>query len=424
MLLSLWSILLLVGSHQRDSVPVQAGDAIRIGLVRSFRSAPALTAIVPAGGSLECRMGSKVVSQRPGIWRLAAEDDGKITVRGSDGEIECRCGSVILRGGDSADSSPVGISLSDLRSDTSRSKLSARGRSGRGRSGVTHYRGSIEIEQLTSSGLRVVNVVHLEEYLRGVVRLEMGEDAPAEALKAQAVAARTYAVKSRGRFAKEGYDLTDTTICQAYGGVEAECEPTDRSVRDTRGLALYRENRLILADYYDDCGGVTACANGEDDFPPSVVDKPEGGDDEYCARGRSHTWQIVLPLDEMARIARSIPGWPASDKPTEVQVGPADESGRVRTVRFSTTHGASKDMKAAAFRAAVGYERLKSTLFTVEKSDGGFVFEGRGYGHGRGMCQSGAIGMASPPYRLSFREILAHYFPGAEVKQLDAVAKR
>jgi len=81
-------------------------------------------------------------------------------------------------------------------------------------------------------------------------------------------------------------------------------------------------------------------------------------------------------------------------------------------------------MKAAAFRAAVGYERLKSTLFTVEKSDGGFVFEGRGYGHGRGMCQSGAIGMASPPYRLSFREILAHYFPGAEVKQLDAVAKR
>jgi stage II sporulation protein D len=187
-------------------------------------------------------------------------------------------------------------------------------------------------------------------------------------------------------------------------------------VRETRGLALVKDGRLVLTDYYDDCGGVTAPGDDDSDFPPSVVDAVEGGAD-YCAAGRSHTWRLVLSAEEAERIAHSIPRWPAGAKVVAIDVADTDVSGRARTVRFVSVDGAAREIRGSALRGLVGYSRLKSTLFTVSRTDDGFRFEGRGYGHGRGMCQAGAIGMASPPYARSFRDILGHYFPGAAVEE-------
>ncbi|MEP6756826.1 MAG: stage II sporulation protein SpoIID, partial [Chthonomonadales bacterium] len=94
-----------------------------------------------------------------------------------------------------------------------------------------------------------------------------------------------------------------------------------------------------------------------------------------------------------------------------------DVSGRATRVAINGEEG-SLEMRAAEFRALVGYDKLLSTLMKVTSSEETIKIEGRGYGHGHGMCQSGAMGMAAPPYNHKYKEILLHYFPGAEVKEL------
>lgn len=411
--LSLAFVLLSAGARGDSS-----GSPLRIGLVGRFGSPSALAVVVPPGARLLAGGIGRPAPESAGMLRVAATADGEVALEDTKGGVLVSGESVSIE--PPAGGEPVGAAASmTMSAGITRGKLSARGRpvqpTVRRQDRLTRYRGSLEIRARPGRRLQVVNVVSVEEYVRGVVALEIGADAPMEALKAQAVAARTYALKSRGRFAKQGYDLTDTTASQAYGGVEAEAAATDRAVRETRGLALVKDGRLVLADYYDDCGGVTAPGEDDSDYPPSVVDAPEGGPD-YCAAGRSHVWRLVLTADEIDRIARGISRWPAGTKVAKVDVASMDESGRARAVRFTAADGASKEIRGAALRALVGYSRLKSTLFTVSKTDAGFVFEGRGYGHGRGMCQAGAVGMASPPYSRSFREILAHYFPGASVE--------
>ena len=121
------------------------------------------------------------------------------------------------------------------------------------------YRGAVEIVVTGLSRLRAVNVVNLEDYLRGVVPSELGPTLypELEALKAQAIAARTYAVANRGQFASEGYDLCDTPRCQVYEGVKGEDAMSDRAVAETAGLILTYDGRPINALYTATCGGHT-----------------------------------------------------------------------------------------------------------------------------------------------------------------------
>jgi stage II sporulation protein D len=390
------------------------GPLLRIGLVGRFGAPAALTLAAAAGARIHAGALDQRVDEKSCRLRVSPEG-GQVKVEDADGTLLARSATVLLSPNEAGE--PVGGGPSPSANELTRSRLSSRGRAtlsaSRKRDGLTRYRGELEITAKAGGGLRVVNVVPLEEYVRGVVALEIGADAPAEALKAQAVAARTYALKSKGRFAKQGYDLTDTTASQAYGGVDAESPATDRSVQETVGLVLMKDGSLILADYYDDCGGVTAPGEDDSDFPPSVVDADDGKD--FCATGRSHTWTLDLSAQEANRIARGLARWPSGAKVTNIEVQQADESGRARTVRFTDEDGKPHEIRGTALRALVGNSRLKSTLIKVSKTDGGFAFEGRGYGHGRGMCQAGAIGMASAPYNRSFREILGHYFPGATI---------
>jgi len=121
------------------------------------------------------------------------------------------------------------------------------------------YRGAIEVRVVDGSRLRAINVINLEEYLRGVVPLELGPSIypEPEALKAQAVAARTYVVANRGQFAAEGFDICDTPRCQVYGGIDGEDSMSDNAVETTSGQILTRDGRPINALYTATCGGHT-----------------------------------------------------------------------------------------------------------------------------------------------------------------------
>ena len=331
------------------------------------------------------------------------------------------------------------------------------------RGAVTHYRGAIEIA-LRSGHLQVVNEVALETYLRGVVSREMGR-APLEALKAQAVAARTFAVSHFGQWAADGYDVRDTTDSQVYAGANGETPDSDAAISFTTGAILMQNQKPIAAQFCADCGG--ACVPDSDGI--SIHDADAHG----VANPKPPGWTVALPSPRLlallqAALKFSSPAPPDAQNPKtktqnpepndndtldpiaaydpEVLVPPTpvpavstldlieilrtDASGRVLKMRYAFTlrtkiKGKTKsekrqgELSGASLRTLLGVNILKSTLFTVKKDESGnFIFTGRGWGHGHGMCQTGAMALAAAPFQYDFRAILARYYPAATVGQL------
>lgn len=272
------------------------------------------------------------------------------------------------------------------------------------------YRGKLEIS-LEEASLRLVNVIALEDYLLGVVPVEMPSGFPDEALKAQAVAARTYAAAKRGKHSALGYDLCDSRYCQVYDGQLAEHPACSRAVADTAGIVLTYEGRPAEALYCGDCGGATRCyaeSNPGKDIPylRGVTEPP----------GLAHAcWELSCSLAEIGeRLASAGVKHPAGLR--EIRVSERDSSGRALAVNLV---GESDVISVTAdrFRAALGPD-FRSTLFEVEHSADGIVgFRGKGSGHGYGMCQTGAKGLALPPFNYTFDRILAHYYPGATLSR-------
>jgi stage II sporulation protein D len=268
------------------------------------------------------------------------------------------------------------------------------------------YRGVVELRR-TEAGLAVVNEVDLEAYLYGVLKLEINPAWPAEAVKAQAVAARTLAVASLGRFAREGYDVRDTTDSQLYGGVTFEDPRATAAVDATRGLVLLHGGQPILAVYHADSGGRT---ESSEYVWGRAYPYLRGVEDPYVVGSPYERWTLSLPLGQLEDLLRRA-GLPVREV-RAVEVAEASESGRALRVRFSGPEGAW-ELAGPRLRALLGPDVLRSTLFTVRVEGAAVVFEGRGWGHGVGMSQWGARGMALRG--LDFVRILQHYYTGVEV---------
>ena len=153
------------------------------------------------------------------------------------------------------------------------------------------YRGMLTVRGETDGSLQVIDTVPLEQYLYGVIPAEIGSRVPLEAMKAQAVAARTYALKNRGKFAAQGFDLDDTTRSEGYDGVDGETALSNAAVDATRGQVLVYRGQLIDATYSTDSGGVTACdTSGECPYLQAVLDAPSKSGPDYACDGKYHTW--------------------------------------------------------------------------------------------------------------------------------------
>jgi stage II sporulation protein D len=269
------------------------------------------------------------------------------------------------------------------------------------------YRGVIELRR-TERGLTVINELDLELYLYGVIRMEINPAWPAEAVRAQAIAARTLAIHSLGRFAREGYDLRDTTDSQVYGGVAAEDPRATEAVDATRGLILVYARRAIFAAYHADSGGRTE--NSENVWGGTAYPYLRSVDDPYSAGSPHERWSARLALPEVAsRLQR---GGIVVSELRGLEVARTKESGRVLTLRL-LTGGAPLELTGHRFRMLAGANVIRSTKFVVRMEGPSVVFEGRGWGHGVGMSQWGARGMAARG--MTFAQILAHYYTGAEV---------
>ncbi len=262
----------------------------------------------------------------------------------------------------------------------------------------------------------LVNELPLEEYLRGVVPGELGPDAFPEpaALEAQSVAARTYSVASLGRFAVRGFDLYGDERSQVYAATAAEHPLSDRAVNRTRGVVALFDGEPITAFYSSTCGGVTAAY--ADVFSGEPLDYLPGGvicpDEESPYRRWSVTLQperIAAGLAEHARVGRL----------RDLEVLERDFTGRVTAMRFAGEQG-SRVLGGLALRRALGLRSHFIESLQLERDGQGWVrriaVEGRGFGHGVGLCQIGAVAWARRGK--TFEEILTAYYPGVSVEPL------
>ena len=361
---------------------------------------------------------------------FSPEEDGSITCIGPDGA----CTKL---------ENPVAVSLDEGADDAADSKPQLIWIDNE----KAVYRGRFELSVNSDGSLLLVNVLDLEDYVAGVVPYEIGAASPFEALRAQAVVARTTALSSLGRHEEHGYDLCATTHCQVYRGAGAElAQPAVREAVDsTAGEVLFYEGIAARgANYHACCGGLTESAGDlwGTDVPymhtvrcsRTVDSRGEGFDishedevrrwiqtpdpDDYCYGSNGYRWRVEYSQETLAGILEPVIGLDASVESLEV-VARTSRGAAVRLV----VHASSGDYEVSgeyAIRAALGGTQvIKSGVFVVS-SDGNpptkFEFEGAGYGHGVGMCQYGARAMALEGN--DYISVLEKYYPGATVGSL------
>ncbi len=273
------------------------------------------------------------------------------------------------------------------------------------------YRGWLRVSAVQGK-LRLINEVALESYLMSVVPAEMPSSFPRQALRAQAVAARTFVIKRMLANADREFDLTDGEGAQTYAGTATEKPTTTEAVLATAGLVLTFGGEYCDTVYSADCGGHTA-ASDEMGFGASSPYLSGTPDDPYCASSPHHEWRVERTAEQWARLAEKLGKDLGQVVSVEVtKVGP---SGRAQSVNVQGTNG-SLQTTGAAIRRVLGNDVCKSTLFDVVQRPDGWVLVGSGWGHGVGLCQYGAAGRAAAGQ--SFEQILAAYYPGTELKKV------
>ena len=427
------------------SVYVLDSPLLRVALMR-FETAKEIWVRADPGGFLSSTDG-KVCQSGSGIWRVQVQNNAVI-VRDARGKVSVLGREATARVFGAEPETVVGVCLP---------------------SGICKfYRGTLEVSAVDGH-LRVINEVPLESYLRGVIGSEIGS-APPEALKAQAIAARTYALHSNGKWAKDGYDVRDTPDSQVYIGTAGERTSIDEAIAATEGQILLWNGKPAATQFCADCGGATTPPTLPDDFPVSARDDDAHGTTEkpnppaWILRYTPGQFAALLNRSDKARGTGTLDGFDALE---------TDVSGRVRRLRVTwrmnkegekgrkgeeetiqnlktktensndpmtqrpnnptqfqpptltplespspttptSTAGTLtvREITGNTLRSLLGLDTLKSTLFTVKhEKSGEYVIIGRGYGHGKGMCQTGAIALAIKGFDCC--AILNRYYAGA-----------
>lgn len=289
------------------------------------------------------------------------------------------------------------------------------------------YRGALIIIPGTRGTISFVNMLDVEEYLRGVLPLEMGPRSmeEIEALKAQAVAARTYTYRRIVERGMEPYDMVSTVADQVYGGASVENRESDYAVKATRDRILTYGDSIIYAYYHSTCGGMTATIDEvwkkqHQPYLVSVADTNSHGE-VYCAASTYFKWSEEWPWPSFAlivpeQIKKMYPQQQISGPLSKVTIDELLPCGRVKTAAINgkgwkwQLHG--DEIRFALRRPVGGNPILRSARFTLNNSGRSVVrASGSGYGHGVGMCQMGALGRAHEGQL--YHSILNAYYTGA-----------
>ncbi len=334
------------------------------------------------------------------------------------------------------------------------------------------YRGTLELyPSLRNNGIYVINILPLEDYLKGVIRMEISEKWPEEAIKAQAIIARTFALYNWNKHKKEGFNLCATTHCQLYGGVTHEVPLTNKIVSETRGLILTYKGKPIDSVYHSASGGYT---EDSEYVWGKYIPYLRAVKSDFEHPSKAITWSFKIGAKNLRK---RIYKWYKKDigEIYDIRIDKRSPHGRIFKLSILGTHG-KITLKGTDFRFLLGANNLKSTLFDVkkigekkkvtvikkidktkplsetlkEKDDWTmeelvnllkndlnkkdkdvevikeeveiegepdiFIFSGRGLGHGVGLSQWGAKALSEMGY--NYKKILYYYYHNVKLSRL------
>ncbi len=301
------------------------------------------------------------------------------------------------------------------------------------------YRGSVFVTIGKDSALTVVNVVPAETLLRGLVPAEIYPTAPMEALKAQAVAARTELIQKLGhRYPADPFLLCSSQNCQVYGGVQKEHPRTNKAIAATKGMVLIKqENHLADTKYSAACGGHTennqtiwveppdSVLQGHPDSTKSIMGPITEKNIEsflssppssFCSQTKyspgRFRWRKNIDQQTLHNIIKK--RFPQIGPLQNIAIAQRGVSGRIKKLKLHGTHSTVIVTGDLNIRKLFG--GLRSSLFTMSKEKGTYRFHGAGFGHGVGLCQLGSMAMAQQGY--SYQQILNHYYVNTSLHKL------
>ncbi|MFA5089881.1 MAG: SpoIID/LytB domain-containing protein [Candidatus Omnitrophota bacterium] len=267
------------------------------------------------------------------------------------------------------------------------------------------FRGDVLIIKITGAGLSVINYVEIDDYVKGVLYHEASHYWPQEALKAQAIACRTFALYQTLENKTRDYDVTSDVYSQVYGGRTSERYRISRIVEGTRGKVITYRGDIFPAYYHATCAGHTEDASllWKINLAPL-----RGVVCPFCQGSPHFSWNAVLSCVEI-RDKLNGAGYPLKEV-KDIVILSRDKSARIKSLKIITDN---KEiiMPAKDFRSIVGFNIIRSTNFKVRLEGGDVIFTGLGWGHGVGLCQWGAYFMAKEGY--DYRQIIGYYYPGS-----------
>ena len=276
---------------------------------------------------------------------------------------------------------------------------------------LTWYRGDLDVLANAAGQLSTVNRLDLEDYLRGVLPREVPANWPMAALQAQAVASRTYALYRMTQTGDLSHDVSADVFSQVYGGRSAENWRTTRAVKDTRGKALVYQKQLVPAFFHANCGGHTENALFVWNLDSDVL---QGTTCPYCIDRPGYAWKRNFHVRAVQNQLNN-QGYPIG-LIDAIEVVRRNPSGRAVILQIHDTDNATLTIPATEFRTVLGVDVVRSTRFEIVMQGYYFDLIGYGWGHGVGMCQQGACGMALLGKKM--REILEFYYNGATLEKM------
>ena len=272
------------------------------------------------------------------------------------------------------------------------------------------YRGVLEVHE-DRTGLMVVNEIPLESYIVGIINNEVSSKWHIEALKAQAVISRTYALYQKEKRQGGVYELTNTHMDQVYSGADREDRASFKAVRSTKGQVLMYGNAMALTVFHSNAGGRTEASenvwSAAYPYLKSLKSKHDKGAPNY-------RWEISLSAEKVKKFLNN--AGHSIGRPVRISVRKRTRTKRIKLLTIRDKKGVTIELTGEEMRKAIGYAKLKSTMFNVKKKRDGFTFKGMGSGHGVGLSQWGAKGMAEKGN--SYKKILKHYYPGTKLKRM------
>ncbi len=269
------------------------------------------------------------------------------------------------------------------------------------------YKGQILLYPGNNRDIWIINELPLEEYLVGLVNKEISSQWPLAAVKAQVVAARTYAYYQREKRADNLYDVEASVNDQVYGGIDSEDERARKAVRETEREVIFYQGKPIFAVYHACCGGKTEAPayvwSGDYPYLKSVPCI-------YCLDSPHFVWHYQLEIERLEKILRRR-GY-IHQPIKEILAGPRNENKRILKIIIKRD-GDTLEISPPEFRQLLGYDQLRSTNFWVKIINRSVSFSGLGWGHGVGLCQWGARGLAETG--ADYQSIIKYYYQNVEI---------